>query len=152
MGVPDPQREADALLQAHEGKLGPCLTVIMAQFAILQNRAQLLLTLCTLTLTITGFSGPRIIASGELSRWAMVIGISLVLIGLVLVLLSSVVFHFASQYLADDEPRAALAKLMAYRNRKTGWYRWQLAAIVLGLTGYVVAVIHFLLVGEPPRG
>lgn len=151
--VPDPRHEAAALLRAQEGKLGPCLTVMMAQFAILQNRSQLLLTLCTLTLTITGFSGPRIIASGEVSRWAMVVGISLVLIGLVLVLLSSVVFHFATQYLAEDEPLDALAKLITYRNRKTGWYRWQLAVIVLGLAGYVIAVVHYLVVGElVPRG
>ncbi len=153
MQIPDPHVEAAALLRAQEGKLGPCLTVIMAQFAILQNRSQLLLTLCTLTLTITGFSGPKIIASGELSRWSMVVGIALVLIGLVLVLLSSVVFHFATQYLAEDEPLEALAKLMTYRNRKTRWYRWQLAIIVLGITGYVIAVMHFLVVGEAlPRG
>jgi hypothetical protein len=144
----DPQLEADAMLRAHEGKLGPCLSTTAAQFAVLHGRSQLLLTLCTLTLTITGFSGPKIIASGELSRWALVVGIALVLIGLVMLLLSSLVVHFATQFIVNDEPRIGLSKLILYRNRKMRWYRWQLACIVFGLTSYVIAVIHFLLVGS----
>lgn len=143
----DPLTEADALLRAHDGKLGLCVTTAAAQFAVLHGRSQLLLTLCTLTLTITGFSGPKIIASGPLSRWALVVGISLVLVGLVLLLMSSMVVHFATQFLAEGEPREGLAKLIAYRNRKAGWYRWQLFCIVLGLTSYVLAVINFLIVG-----
>ncbi len=145
--VVDPQAEADALLRAHEGKLGPCLSTTAAQFAVLHGRSQLLLTLCTLTLTITGFSGPKIIASGDLSRWALVVGIALVLVGLVMLLLSSLVVRFATQFMVNDEPRIGLAKLIIYRNRKAGWHRWQLACVVLGLTSYVIAVIHFLLVG-----
>lgn len=153
MDIPEPQREAQALLQAHEGKLGPCIPVLTAQFVLLQNRQQQLLTLSALTLTITGFSGPRIFASGEVSRWSMIIGISLVLVSLGLTLMSSLVFRFATQYLAEsDQPTEALARLIAYRNTKTLWYRWQLLSIVLGLTGYVVAVIHFMLVSELQPG
>ena len=149
MDIPAPHREAQALLQAHEGKLGPCIPVLTAQFVLLQNRQQQLLTLCALTLSITGFSGPKIFASGEISRWSMIIGIGLVLISLGLVLMSSLVFRFATQYLAETEQSTeALARLISYRNKKTQWYRWQLLTIVLGLTGYVVAVIHFLLVSE----
>lgn len=143
----DPLIEADALLRAHEGKLGPCLTTMSAQFGVLHGRSQLLLTLCTLTLTITGFSGPKIIASGELSRLTLVLGIVLVLLGLVLLLVSNMRLRFATQFIAEDEPRAGLARLIAYRNRKAAGYQWQLICVVLGLTSYVVAVIHFLLVG-----
>jgi hypothetical protein len=141
--------EADALLAIHDGKAAPALQMMTQQFSVLQSRVQLLLTLCTLTLTITGFSGPRIAASGPGARWALVIGIALVLLGLVLLLLSSLMVRFATQYLAAaGEPRLALAHLIAYRNRKTLWYRWQLGCIVLGLSGYVAAVIHFLLAGD----
>ena len=148
MNHPDPQLEADALLRAHEGKLGPCLTTAAAHFAVLHGRSQLLLTLCTLTLTITGFSGPKIIASGEISRWALVLGIGFVLISLILLLMSSMVVHFATQFIVHDEPRIGLAKLIIYRNRKAWWYRWQLGCVVIGLTSYVVAVMHFLLFGQ----
>lgn len=148
MEAPDPLLEADLLLRAHEGKLGPCLTTTSAQFAVLHGRAQLLLTLSTLTLTITGFSGPRIMASGEISRWALVIGLGFILLGLVLLLLSNMVVNFATQFLVHDESRIGLSKLISYRNRKAGWYRWQLVCIVIGLTSYVIAVIHFLIVGQ----
>lgn len=114
---------------------------------MLQDRAQLLPTLCTLTLTITGFSGPKIAASGEAARWAMILGIALVLAGLVL-LLSSLVVRYASQFLALDEPHTAFANRIRYRNRKTAWHRWQLGCVVLGLSGYVAAVIQFLLTGS----
>ena len=147
MTIPAPKAEFDALLRVHDGKQGEVLRTMTTQFAVLQNRAQLLLTLCTLTLTITGFSGPKIAASGEVARWAMIIGIDLVLAGLVLLLLSSLVVRFASQFFALDEPRVAFSHLIRYRNRKTAWYRWQLGCVVLGLSGYVAAVIQFLLTG-----
>lgn len=148
MDNPDPLLEADLLLRAHEGKVGPCLATTSAQFAVLHGRSQLLLTLSTLTLTITGFSGPKIMASGNLARWALVFGLAFVLMGLVLLLLSNMAINFASQFLVHDEPRVGLAKLITYRNRKAGWYRWQLLCIVIGLTSYVLAVIHFLIVGQ----
>ena len=148
--TPDPAIEADALLRAHEGKLGPCISTTVTQFAVLQGRSQFLLTLCTLTLTITGFSGPKIISSGELSRWMMVVGVTFVLIGLVLVLATSLNVHFATQFLAEDEPRAGLSKLIAYRNRKTVWYRWQLVIIAIGLACYVIAVLHYLATTQTP--
>lgn len=142
-------REAQALLAAHEGKLGPCLTTMSGQFAVLQNRSQLLLTLCTLTLTITGFSGPKIAASGMFARSAMVIGIVLVLTGLLLVLTSTLSMRFATQYLVDEAPGPALANLIHYRNRRARWYRWQVACVVFGLSFYVTAVIHYLLLPGP---
>jgi hypothetical protein len=147
MPDPTPEDEVEALLRVHDGKSGEVLRTMTSQFAVLQHRSQLLLTLCTLTLTITGFSGPKIAASGEGARWAMIIGIALVLVGLVLLLLSSLVVRFASQFLALDESRAAFANLIRYRNRKTAWYRWQLGCVVLGLSGYVAAVMQFLLTG-----
>ena len=146
MPVPDPLSEIDALLRVHDGKAGEVLRTLTSQFAVLQNRSQVLLTLCTLTLTITGFSGPRIVASGPGARWAMAIGIVLVLIGLILLLLSTLVVRFASQFIAgDQDPRPGFARLIAYRNRKTSWYRWQLTCIVLGISGYVAAIVHYLL-------
>ena len=131
MEVHDPLAEADAILHAHEGKVAGALQTVTQQFAVLQNRNQSLLTLCALTLTITGFSGPRIAESGPGARWAMIFGIALVLAGLIL--------------LEAEEPRQGLARLISYRNRKTSWYRWQLGCIVLGLSGYVAAVIHYLI-------
>lgn len=146
MSMPDPLAEVDTLLRVHEGKAGEVLRTLTTQFAVLQNRSQVLLTLCTLTLTITGFSGPKIVASGPGARWAMAIGIVLVLLGLILLLLSSLVVRFASQFIAEDaDTRAGFARLIEYRNRKTAWYRWQLACIVLGISGYVAAIVHYLL-------
>ena len=56
-----PQDEAGKLLERH-GALLAVQQVIAHQFDVLQSRTHMMLTLATLTLTITGFSGPKIAA------------------------------------------------------------------------------------------
>src|SRR3954470_20231476 len=87
---PGPPEEADHLLQLHGGDTGmaDCLRVISGQFVVLQTRSQLLLTLATIVMTITGFSGPRIAASGLFARYAMAIGLVLTLVAIVVLLLN----------------------------------------------------------------
>ena len=142
----DPRAEAKALLAIHQGHLGPCLASLAGQFTTIQSRGQLLLTLATLTLTITGFSGPTIAASGLFARWSMILGLVMVLVGVILLLVGSLRIRWSTQFLETD-PETALALAIRHRNRKTIWYHAQLTCIVVGLAGYVMAVLYFLVVG-----
>src|SRR5258708_27207082 len=108
---PTPEQEADHLLRMHGGVPGfsQCLQVVRAQFLVIQTRCQLLLTLATITLTITGFSGPKIASSGLFSRIAMAAGLVLVLAAVV-ILLSTLRIRWLTQFIEADE-RATLAAI-----------------------------------------
>jgi hypothetical protein len=146
-----PQEEADSLLAMHaHGGLPECLRILSAQFVVLQTRSQLLLTLATIVMTITGFSGPRIAASGVFARAAMAIGLVLVLIA-VLALLLNLRIRWLTQFRASDA-RATLVEIIAYRNGKRETYVWIITLLLLGLASYVAAVVAFLIVGEATAG
>lgn len=139
-----PDDEAQRLLALYRGDLARCLDVITAQFGVLQARSQLLLTLATITLTITGFSGPQIAASGPLARWSLVVGLAVVLVSVILILLGSLRIRWVTQIVADE---ASLREVVAYRDRKTRVYLAQLTVLVVGLAAYVLAVIAYFVSG-----
>jgi len=136
--------EAQRLLDLYGGDMARCLDLLSNQFAVLQSRSQLLLTLGTITLTITGFSGPRIAASGALPRWGLVAGLLLVLSSLILLLLGTMRIRWMSQFVTDAP---SLAEAIRYRDRKTRAYLLQLSLLVVGLAAYVLAVVAYFATG-----
>ncbi len=144
---PSPELEAEHMLRMHSGTnaYADCLATIRNQFLVIQTRCQLLLTLATITLTITGFSGPRIASSGLFSRCAMAAGLVLVL-SAVVILLYTLRIRWLTQFIGEE--RAALAAIIAYRNRKGRLYLLHLTLLILGMTCYVAAVIAYMVVGD----
>lgn len=150
--MPDPLRKLDEreeaahMLAMRGGATGlaPCLDLISQQLTVIQTRSQLLLTLSTLTLTITGFSGPQIARTDAFARAAIVLGISCVLLSTVLILLSSLRVKWVTQFAARDAEQT-VTEVLRYRNFKTSCYVWELALIVLGLASYVASLVTFLL-------
>ncbi len=143
--APEPVSEARSMLQSCGG-MGDCLKVISQQFVVLQSRSQLLLTLATIVLTITGFSGPRIAASGVFARSAMAVGLLLTLIA-VLMLLLNLRIRWLTQFQGTD-PQQVLSDIIAYREGKRRAYLWIITMLMAGLASYVAAVIAFLITGE----
>ena len=146
--------EADWLLRLHgsgNSALPACLKVVSDQFAVIQSRSQLLLTLSTLTFTITGFSGPQIARSGLFARNAIVLGLVFVLLSTIEILLGSLRVQWVTQTVGDD-PHEVLCRVLTYRNQKTQLYRAELMLLVVGLAIYVSSVITYLLTGLPPTG
>ncbi len=143
--APEPASEARSMLQSCGG-MGDCLKVISQQFVVLQSRSQLLLTLATIVLTITGFSGPRIAASGVFARSAMAVGLLLTLIA-VLMLLLNLRIRWLTQFQGTD-PQQVLSDIIAYREGKRRAYLWIITMLMAGLASYVAAVIAFLITGE----
>lgn len=139
--------EARDLLRI-QGGLKAALDMLMTQFTVLQTRAQSLLTLATLALTITGFSGPRIASAGAFSRNALAVGLTLVLISVALVLTVGLRVRWVTQFRgATDEER--LVSIIAYRDAKTRALARQLVLLVTGLAAYVAGVVAYFLVGAP---
>src|SRR4051812_4484915 len=113
--------EADRILSAygdHPSKLGEIMSMLERQFAVLHNRAQVLLTLCGIVISTTGFSGRLIAAT---NRPAQV----LVIVGVALVLFSAAVTVWGVQHLSwltlqrGLLMREWLLTCLAYRDRKT---------------------------------
>jgi len=140
----DPETESTRLLEMYRGDVAMCVAFVRHHFDVLQARSQLLLTVGTLALTITGFSGPRIAESGNFARMSMAVGIVFVLIAMVMLLLGGLRIRWISQLLGEDA-RASLVRILEYRNRKTRLYFVELTLLVVGLASYVSSVVSFLM-------
>lgn len=136
--------EADYLLSLYDGQLSSCLEFLRVHFNVIQARSQLLLTICTLALTITGFSGPQIVQTNLFARYSMVLGICFVLAAMVILLIGGLRIRWVTQMIGDN-PRDTLSEIILYRNRKTRLYFAELTLLVIGLTSYVASVVTFLL-------
>ena len=142
-----PLNEARHLLRI-TGSLKPAIDVLMAQFNVLQTRAQLLLSLATLTLTITGFSGPRIAAAGPFSRYALIAGLILVLVSVLLILWLGLRVRWVTQFRGQTDEEL-LVTIIDYRDTKTRSFGWQIGLLGAGLAAYVAGVVSYFFVGAP---
>jgi hypothetical protein len=147
--LPTPETEAAHLLRQQGGPahVADCIKLISTQFVVMQTRSHLLLTLATIILTITGFSGPKIASSGLFARTSMAIGLVLVLAAVV-ILLRTMRIRWLTKFI-DTDPQALLVAIITYRNQKTVLYQVYLVLITVGLTCYVMAVIAYLITGDP---
>ena len=138
--------EARHLLVIGAG-LDGALRLLMAQFSVLQTRSQLLLTVATLALTITGFSGPRIAAAGDFQRFALAGGLALVLGSMLLILGGSLRIRWVTQFRRPEggDDAALVAQIVCYRDRKTRLFFTEVCLLLAGLTTYVAAIIGYFL-------
>jgi hypothetical protein len=143
-----PEEESQKILEmlGGPGSLGKCMEFLRHHFDVIQARSQLLLTISTLALTITGFSGPKIAQTNDFARYSMAIGICFVLVGMVFLLLGGLRIRWTTQFF-EDTAEETLVRIIRYRNSKTRFYFVQLAFLVVGLAAYVAAVITYLMNG-----
>ena len=120
--------------------------VLTDSFNVLQNRAQMLLSLVTITLTITGFSGPKIAESSFLARISIAIGLSFVLLSALIMMAGPLRLSWCTRIRAGDIDQS-LIKLIDQRNFRTRRYHTASLFLVIGLIGYVASVISFLITG-----
>ena len=140
------EEEAARLLGLFNGddRLGAAIGFMRHHFDVLQVRSQLQLTLSTLALTITGFSGPKIAQTNLFARYSMAVGIVFVLSSVVILLLGGLRIRWTTQFLGDD-PLETLVRIVRYRNMKTRLYFIELGLLVIGLSAYVASVVTYLL-------
>lgn len=136
-------------LLAVGGGLRGALELLVTQFNVLQTRSQVLLTVSTLALTITGFSGPRIAESGAFPRLALAGGLVLVLASMLLIIGGSLRIRWVTQFRAPPggADTELVAQIVCYRDRKTGLFFAELCLLLAGLASYVAAMVAFFLYG-----
>jgi hypothetical protein len=141
---PDEEARKTLEMMGGPGELGKTMEFLRHHFDVIQARSQLLLTLSTLALTITGFSGPKIAQTNAFARYSMAFGIVFVLLGMVLLLLGGLRIRWTTQ-LFDDSAEKTIARIIRYRNAKTRLYFVELTLLVIGLAAYVSAVVTYLM-------
>ncbi len=142
-----PDQELDFLKQIYGGDRSDKLIEILTDsFNVLQNRAQMLLSLITITLTITGFSGPRIAESSLVARISIAFGLAFVLISALILMAGPLRINWCKRSKSVDIDQT-LVKLIVQRNTRTNRYHLASITLVIGLIGYVSSVISFLISG-----
>lgn len=116
----------------------------MPPFNALQTRAQL--SLATLTLTITGFSDPRIAAAGTFRLYALIAGLILMLVSDLLIPWRGLRVRWLTQFRGQTE-EDLLVTLIDYRDTKTRSFCWQIGLLGGGLEAYVAGVVSYFLLG-----
>lgn len=133
------REEARRLHQLFATQPAQLVQYLSHQIATVKTYAQILVGLCGLTVTVTGFSGAHMIRAGSLSAGLMVGGIALVVLGLMLCLRTITGLRWVSQELRDDLVETAVV-VIHRRNRKQRSLAVAAIFVTAGLVCYLAAV------------
>lgn len=118
--------------------------IIERQFTVLMARAQVLLGLCGVVVTVTGFSGRMIAGTNTLAQWLIITGIALTLASAVTVVFGVLPLRWLTQQ-PGDGIEGWLDESLRYRDRKLAHYRVGIVLLLVGLVLYVGAMSIMLL-------
>jgi hypothetical protein len=141
--------EADHLLALYDADAAKILSVLEKQLANLTSRAQTLLQLAGLTITVTGFSGASIAHTGHLAAILVVSGLVLVLVAASLSMGGILRIRWITQ-LAPTTLRETIISAIEMRDAKTRVFGRSLALLIVGLFLYIGSV-GLLLLGNVPN-
>ena len=142
------EEEADHLLVLYDSDAAKIMTVLHGQFTNLTGRAQVLLQLAGLTITVTGFSGASIARSGHLAAWLVVSGLVVVLVAASLSMGGILRIRWMTQ-IAPTTLRASMIYAIRMRDRKTRVFGRSLALLIVGLALYIGSVAILLVTNVP---
>lgn len=139
------EKEVDRLIDlVSAGSWDVVHGILERQFAVLHNRAQVLIGLCGIVITTTGFSGRLIAGTSRYAQELIIAGVATVLLAATLIVWGVQHIRWLTQQPGDDLRGWLLASL-AYRDRKTTIYRVAIAFLLAGLSFYVIAIAMMLL-------
>ena len=139
-GLPAVADEARRICALYAGRGAELVSLLSHQIATVKTYAQVLVGLCGLTVTVTGFSGAHMIRAGSLSAGLMVAGIALVLIGLVACIRTITRLRWVTQDLRDDLLDTTI-RVLERRNHQQRLLARGAVFVVAGLTCYLAAVV-----------
>ncbi len=139
----NPVEELAYLKEIHGNAHDKLFTVLISHYDVLQNRSQMLLSLIAICLTITGFSGPSIAASGPWAQMLLAIGLTFVLSAALLLLMGPLRLRWGTQRRLDTLD-ASLIALIQRRNSRTRKYHVASIVLVIGLAAYIGSLLTFI--------
>ncbi len=136
-------QEADRILAEYDEKLPDIMAMLERQFTVLHNRAQVLLTLCGIVISTTGFSGRLVAGTNRYAQAYIIIGVGLILLAAIVCSWGVLHLRWLTMQKGDDL-REWLETSLRYRDRKTTSYRVAVIIMLLGLTTYCIAMAIML--------
>jgi hypothetical protein len=142
------EEEAQHLLGLYERDASKVLGAVEHQLEILMSRAQTLLSLAGLTITVTGFSGASIAKSGAAAALLLVSGLVTVLLGAAVAMGGILRVRWTTQ-LRSGTLEESLIHAIRTRDKKTVAFSRALLLTIIGLALYVGSVAVLLLKNLP---
>lgn len=145
----DAERESILARYGHE-RFEAIQGLMERQLDVLLSRAQLMLGLCGIAITTTGFSGRLIAGTSRLGQGLIIGGLGLVLAAAALLVWG--VLHLTWITQRDSQfIDTWLDAVLRYRDHKTRLYRIAIFLLLIGLALYVGAIAVMLLNPQPIR-
>lgn len=117
--------------------------LVQQQLNVLVLRAQVMLSLSGIVITVTGFSGRTIAQTSEFARNLVASGIVIVL-GAAAVTIGGVLrLRWLTQEMTDDT-EATLARMLDLRDQKSKYLNVALVLFVVGFACYCIAIAQML--------
>ena len=138
------KEEANNILSLTKNDLLKALELLEKQLNTLHLRAQVLMSLAGIVLTVTGFSGRLIAATSLISQILVIFGLATVLTSAVWVFSQVMRIKWVTTCLAENAAES-LEKIIERRNRKTKAYSRGGVILCTGLLFYAVAFAMMLL-------
>jgi len=136
--------EAKAILELTNNDLLAALSVAQRQLDVIYTRAQVLLSLAGMVVTVTGFSGRLIAGSSPLAQVFLVAGLFVSLTSAIWVFLRVMRVRWVTVMVAEH-PKTALEQALQRRDSKTRAYAIGGTILCIGLILYCIAIALMLL-------
>jgi hypothetical protein len=118
--------------------------MIQNQLGVLVLRAQVMLSLSGIVITVTGFSGTAIAQTSALARYSIVAGLFIVLTAAAVAVGGVLRLKWLTQTLSDDA-LTSLVKGIEMRDKKARFLGVALTLFVLGFSLYCMSVAQLLI-------
>ena len=140
--------ETRHLLELYDRDAAKIMGTLEGQLTILSARAQTLLSLAGITITVTGFSGASIARSGRPAAFLLVSGLVLVLVAASLAMRGILAVRWTTS-IPPCPLEEAIHSALDVRDAKTHAFSRSLGILILGLSLYVASVAYLLLMNLP---
>ena len=138
------KEEANNILSLTKNDLLKALELLEKQLNTLHLRAQVLMSLAGIVLTVTGFSGRLIAATSLISQILVIFGLATVLTSAVWVFSQVMGIKWVTTGFSGNATES-LEKIIERRNRKTRAYTLGGIILCVGLLFYAIAFAMMLL-------
>lgn len=136
----DPREEARRICALFGDKPADLVSFLSGQLSVLKSQAHMLVGLCGLAITVTGFSGAHMIRAGTVSALSMICGIGLIVVGLLVCLRTLARMRWVTQDLHEDLVETATT-VITRRNAEQLNLLISSTFVAAGLVAYLVAVV-----------
>ena len=136
--------EIQSVLKLCGGDLREVLKIYEQQLNVLQSRAQVLMSLAGVVLTITGFSGRRIAGTSWFAQMCVIAGLGVVLLSAIWIWKKVLSIRWMTSDLVG-EPEDILLRIIERRDAKTKAYATGGFILCLGFVIYSIAFAKMLI-------